>query len=126
MQKTLGENITHVVIVQRVIQHLAVPAVFDQPGLPEYPELMGNSGLGHAEQGGYITDAHVGMLQGAENLHPRRVAEYLEQVRQIQKDFLLRHLLADFLHDFLMDDLTIAFVYFNGEYAHNGPPQKND
>jgi hypothetical protein len=113
MDQSLREKRCHVVIVQGIIHNLTVFTIFDQLGLSKRPQLVGNSGFGHTQQSGNIANAHFGVNQGANYPYPGGIAEYLEQFRQIQEGFLVRHDLSDPVDDFLMNDITVALVNIN-------------
>jgi hypothetical protein len=118
MEQPLGENSAHMIVIQGVIHRLAVPPVFDQPGLPQGSKLVGNGGFGHPQQGGNIADAHFMALERAEYFYPGRIAENLEQIRQIEQNFLIRHGFPGLGNGFFVDDVTIAFVNYGGPARH--------
>jgi hypothetical protein len=118
MGQPLGKNITHMIVIQGIVDYLSIPAVFDQPGLPEGPQLVRDSGLGHPQESGNITDAELRMLQGAEDFNPGGVAENLEKIRQVQQNFVIRHLLPDFGDNLLVENAAIVLVRINYLAGH--------
>ena len=61
-------------VKQRVIDGLAVPAVFDEAVLFEDAELVGNCALGHSQFFGDVVDAFFFVNQGVQDLQPGRSA----------------------------------------------------
>ena len=47
---SLRQNGRYMVVVQRVVDRLALPTVFDQTAGPEQPQLMGHRRLRDAQQ----------------------------------------------------------------------------
>jgi hypothetical protein len=110
VQQSLREHVANVFVIERVKDHLAVLAVLDKPRLPELPQLVRNGRFRHTEQNGKVTDAHLGVLQGAEDFHACGVAEDLEQVGQIHKRFFVEHFPPYFRDHFLVNRVAIATV----------------
>jgi hypothetical protein len=114
MDKALVKDRSHMLVLQGIVDHLSIPAVLHQPGLPEGPQLVGNGGLAHAQKGGNVADAHFGPQKGADDFNPGGIAENLKQVRQIQQKFIIGHCFPDFGYHFLVDDITLtAFSFYN-------------
>jgi hypothetical protein len=58
-------------------------------------------------------------LEDAEYLYPGRIAENLEQIRQIEQNFLLRHGFPGLGDGFFVDNVTVAFINSGGLSRHN-------
>jgi hypothetical protein len=121
MHQPLIKNHLHMFIVQRIIDHLAVPPVLDQFGLPQGPKLMGNGRFGHPQQRRNVTDTHLGMKEGADDPYPGGIAENLEKIRQIEEIFLIRHVLPYLVDHFFVDHRAVAPVYIFMPGSHFPP-----
>jgi len=118
MVQTLVEYIAHMFIRKGIIYDFSVLAVFDQLRLLEYPELVRYRGFRHSEQHRDIAYAHLGAQQRAKYLNARRIAEYFEEIRKIDQEFLIRHMLSDIRNDVLVDRIAIASVRIRCIGAH--------
>ena len=98
MIQSLVNNGPDMLICQKIIDLLALPPGFDQPGLFEDPQLMGNSALGHLQELCQVTYTNLGPEQGKEDPDPGGIPKDLEQLRQITEFILAGHLPAQQLH----------------------------
>jgi energy-converting hydrogenase Eha subunit B len=78
VEQALVKERGDMVIVQGIVDYFAFFPVFDQFGMPERPQLVGNGGFCHAKQGGNVADAHFGVEKGADYPDPCGIAENLE------------------------------------------------
>ena len=62
MAHTLFKYLLNMIVIQRIIDHLAVSSVFDQGSLLKHPQLMRYGGLGHVQEIGNVTDTHLGLV----------------------------------------------------------------
>lgn len=76
MGQSLREKRCHMVIVQRIVHDLTLFTIFDQFGLSKRPQLVGNSGFDHSQQGRNIADAHFAVDEGADYPYAGGIAEY--------------------------------------------------
>jgi hypothetical protein len=75
----------HVMIIQGIIQYLAIPAVLDQGQILKTPDLMGYGRLTETQERRQITDAHFTSLQGHGNFKPCRISQcFVNQYQAIQ------------------------------------------
>lgn len=79
MLQALIKDGLNVRVRQAVKDGFAFSTVFDQTGLLEYAQLMGNGGLAHAQHIGDVADAQFAFKQRAENFNAGAVAENFEQ-----------------------------------------------
>ena len=70
----------NMLIRQPVIQNLAVPPVPDQTQGPQMPQLMTYGRLTDTQQSGQVTDTHLFLTQGNQNIQPSRVGQGLEDL----------------------------------------------
>jgi hypothetical protein len=126
VQQSLREYIADMFVIQRIVHDLAILAILDKSCLPQRAKLMRYSGLCHSEQNGDVTDAHLRILQRAEYPNASRIAEYLKQVGQVQKNLILRHLPAHLLDDILMYNVAVALLNLIGYASHIGSPLKTN
>ena len=77
----------HVLIVQRVVDCLAVPARLDKSGSLERAELMGDRTLRHIKFPGDLVDAAFLLRKRAQDADPGPVLEYLVQVTEFSVHF---------------------------------------
>lgn len=110
MRQSLVENILYMVIIERIIDNFALPAVLDKLGLLQHPQLVRYGRLGHAQQGGDIANAHFCFKKRADNADPRAVPKNLEEISQIHQFFLTGHMLADIVDDILMDYRAVTSI----------------
>jgi hypothetical protein len=75
MNQALGENSPHMLVFQRIVDHLPFAAALHKPRLPKGSELVGNGGLAHAQKGRDVADTHFSPQKGAENFYPGGIAE---------------------------------------------------
>jgi hypothetical protein len=115
MAHTLFKYLLNMIVIQGIIDHLAVSSVFDQGSLLKHPQLMRYGGLGHVQEIGNVTDTHLGFGQCPKDPYSGGIAEYLEKFCQIIEGFLLGQSASYPVYDILMDDITITF--FNGDIA---------
>ena len=80
------------VIVQRVVDGLAIPAEPHQLGVLQHPQLVADGGLAQPDLGGNVLDAQLLVVEGVEDLDPGRIAEHTEQVRQLVQDLIVGHI----------------------------------
>ena len=83
-------------ICQRIKNGFAFSAAFDQFILLENAQLMRDRRLRHIKKFGDRTNAHFGLEQSVKYLNPRGIAEYLEKIRKIGEQFILRHFALHF------------------------------
>jgi hypothetical protein len=74
----LLEQADDVVIVGDVIDVAADATRLDEAHAAQQAELVGDGGLGQAEQAGEVADRNLGPGEGVEDPHPGGVAEDLE------------------------------------------------
>ena len=103
MLHPLRQNRLNMGIRQLVKNRLSIPAECNQAHLLKHPQLMGDRGLSHLQQGRNIAYTHLRLTQHIQNLNPRGIAKYLKKLWQIQKLLLIRHHLFNLIHDLLMD-----------------------
>ena len=82
MLEPLFEQLDDVMVVEGVVDVLAVAARFDQAGAAQQPQLMRDRGLGQIEHLGEVADRDLGLRQGVEDSHARGIAEHLEGLGQ--------------------------------------------
>ena len=99
MFPALSDDRTDMIVSQRVEDRFAFPPAGHQLGTLEDLELMGNRGLGHAEDLCQIAHAHLCFKQNKEDADPGGVAEHFEKLCQIIKLFFCGHLLIHRLQD---------------------------
>jgi hypothetical protein len=110
MDKSLFKDVAHMLVIQSVVDHFSLAAVSDESGLPEGPQLVGDGGLGHAQQRGNVADAHGRMLERAKYFDSGGIAEDFEEVGQVEEGFIVRHTGPDRGDHFLVDNVTIVPV----------------
>ena len=64
-----SDNLCNVFIVDGVVDHFTVFAVFDDARCPQYPQLMGNSRLGQGNSLRDILNAQFTSQQGGDELY---------------------------------------------------------
>ena len=69
-------------VVERVEDHPALAARADEPQVPEQAQLVRHGRLAEPEQRREVADAQLGVRQGVEDAHARRVAEHAERLGQ--------------------------------------------
>ena len=74
------------VVVQRVVDGLAIPAEPHQLGVLQHPQLVADGGLAQPDLGGNVLDAQLLDVEGVEDLEQGRLTEPMEQVRQLVQD----------------------------------------
>ena len=67
MFHSLTDDILYMTVCQRIVYRLAISAVFHQIHLLQYPQLMRNSRLRHAQQRGNIIHTHLRAQQYRQN-----------------------------------------------------------
>jgi hypothetical protein len=102
-------------IRQPVIKDRPLPAVGNQPQLPQHAELMTYRRFRNSEKRGKITDAHLTILQGQQNPQPRRVSQDLEKLGRRFNRPSIADMLARPGHPFFMDNATLATIF---EFRH--------
>jgi hypothetical protein len=102
MIHALGKDRTDVLIRKGIINGLAVPSEADELGLLQNAELMRDRGNRHAEKLRDIANAHFAFEKQIKDLDPGAVAENLEKLGKIIKQFLIGHLLRHFFDYILM------------------------
>ena len=106
---------------QGIKDRLALPAVFDQLALLEGPELVGYGRLGHVEELGDVTYAHLGLKQDVQNFDAGGVAKNFKELGQIVENLIVRHGGVD-----LVDDLLVGVNEFTALDSvfilHGNPP----
>ena len=75
-----GHEPSDVVVVERVVDHLAVAAVADEARALQDGELVADRGLAHAEHGGEVADAELRRAERVRDAEPGRVGEHLEEL----------------------------------------------
>ena len=68
MVQALIQDRDDMVIRQCIENRLAVSAILHQIHLFQHPQLVGNGGLGHAKQRGYVIHTHFGTQQHRQDL----------------------------------------------------------
>ena len=74
------------VICQKVVDYLTIPAEFHQIGKPQSLQLVGNGRFGHTQQRRQIADTHLIQFQSLENLYAGTIAKHLKKRRDAGKD----------------------------------------
>ena len=69
---------------------------------------MGDGGLGDAQKGGNVADAHLRGKKHIENAHPRGIAEDMKEFCEIIKSVFIWHLLAHAVENFFMGGDQVA------------------
>jgi hypothetical protein len=118
MKQSLAKNIFDMLIIQGIIDNFAFPTVFDKLGLLEYPKLMGDRGLRHAQKHRDIANTHFGAKKSGKDLDPRGISKYFKQVRKIQENFLFRHSLPNLIDNRFMDHIAVTPVNIRAIGAH--------
>ena len=62
-----------------------------QPGLPQYPELMGDGGGTHGKKFSNLAHPQLRDRQGTENTDAGKIAEDVKEIGQFGEGFLRRH-----------------------------------
>ena len=79
------------VVVQRVVDGLAIPAEPHQLGVLQHPQLVADGGLAQPDLGVNVLYAQLLVVEGLEDLVPGRIAEPSEQFRQLLQDLIVGH-----------------------------------
>ena len=77
------QNGPHMVIRQRVPDVLTLPPEFDQVHLLQHPKLVGNGTLAQLHALSNVANAQLPFLKKRQDVHPRRVREGLEKLRDL-------------------------------------------
>ena len=101
MLQTLVDNGLHMVVGKGIKHGLPLPAGFDQPGVFQRPQLVGDGGLGHAQKLRNVAHAYLRLKQDVQNPNPGGITENPEQLRQIVQGVLVRQILLDFLDNMI-------------------------
>jgi hypothetical protein len=99
-------------IIQSVIEDLAVPPIGYEPQLPQLPQLVTDRRLRHPEAGGEIADAHLSFLKSAQDTQPGPVTHGLEQLRELIKLHDRKRGCPGMGNSFLMDASNPAPIHF--------------
>jgi hypothetical protein len=75
------EELSYVLVVERVEGELAVAAMAHESHLPELAQVVRNGGLARANRGGQVTDAELATSQSPHDLKASGVGQNLERVR---------------------------------------------
>ena len=97
MLQSYTEELTHVIVVQRIKNGLALPAGADQLGVLEGAQLMADGALGHAKQFAEVADAQLAFEQGVEDADAGGIAKHPEQIGQVKEPVVVGHQTVDFL-----------------------------
>lgn len=99
-----------VVVVEAVVQDLAVTAAADDGQVAELSKLVGGGGLADAQERGEVADAHLALGEGEDDAEAGGVAEGFEQAGEgfelARRDLLL----PGALHPGGVDDAGFAQV----------------
>ena len=90
MLKTLRHDRLHMLIRQKTIHRPAFPAAAHQMRVSEDLQLVRYRRLRHSQQLRDRTNTQLRLRQRIQDLHPRRVPENLEQIRQITQTLIRR------------------------------------
>ena len=104
MLETHIEYLTDVVVLERIVALLAVPADFDKILLPEHAQLMGYGALLHADDIRDTADAELALEQRAHYANAGLVAENFEEIRELKERVGVRHTALDLVY--------YAFMFF--------------
>ena len=79
-----ADQVLDVLIIERVVRHLAVSVILDESEVFEQPELVGDCGVRDAEQCRNVADTEFLFRECENDLKSRGVREYLEGLRETQ------------------------------------------
>ena len=82
MLEPLLEQLDDVLIVEGVVDVLAVAPRSHQSHDAQQPELVRNRGLRQSENVGEVAYRHFGLCERVQDAYPRRVAQHLEGLGQ--------------------------------------------
>ena len=69
-------------VVQGVVHHTPGATPLDPPEAAQYPQMLGNGGLGYPHYASQVADAEIYGGQGKEDLHAGGVGQRREGLRQ--------------------------------------------
>ena len=99
------------IVGQGVENGLAVLPGLDQPVCLEDAQLVGDGGLGQAQQLGDVAHAQLRFEQGVQDLDAGGVAEDLEQLGQIVQLLVVGHFPEHLLHGLLVNAQEAAALH---------------
>ena len=111
MVDSLVDDRPYVVICQKVNDLFALTSVPYELALLKNLKLMGYCRLSHVKAVSYITYTHFFFKQGKENTDPCGITEDLEQLCQIIKLVIVRHLSMYLQYHICMLMYYIAVLY---------------
>ena len=83
-----ADEILDVLILEGVVGHLSVPAVFHESQVLQEPKLMGDSRVGDIEEACNVAHAKFLLEECKNDLQPSWIAKYIESFRQSEQSFI--------------------------------------